>query len=170
MLLMTVVSARVRTVFSRYCLILYIQLSDRLKRKRKGPQIQPTLFWLYALRPPLRYAAYLRGYTCPAVSCGTETAWVMSGVINNGTAHNHPPPLHPPSNQYLSSSPSNSLRESRGEFRISLAGHLAATQTGSVTSEIIAIFFSEGVKAQERLLISALSIALILTNLFFPGR
>lgn len=48
-----------------------------------------TAFRLYELHPSLLYAACFR-YTWLVVSCGTETVWVMGGVIDDGIAHNHP--------------------------------------------------------------------------------
>ena len=62
--------------------------------ERERSQNKAIAFRLYGLHPLLWYSGCFRSYIWLAVSCGTETAWVMSGMINNGIAHNHPPPPH----------------------------------------------------------------------------
>lgn len=50
-----------------------------------------------------RCTAWLVHMTCCVLRPMQYTVWVMGGMMNNGTAHNHPLLYSPPSNQYLSS-------------------------------------------------------------------
>lgn len=61
-----------------------LAVTEEKKSKNTG-----NILRIYDLHPSLWHSVCFRRYTWLAVSCGTETVWVIGGGIDDGIAHNH---------------------------------------------------------------------------------